>query len=143
MKHNESKLSEQVAEYLKLHKIIYRFDAGADIKLTMPQAIRMKKLQMSQRGYPDLFLAEPIGKYHGLYIELKKDRSEVFKLNGEYKKKRIAIKRGSKVIGWYDHIQEQLKCQQMLRDKGYCVVFGFGLKDTIEKIAKYTQGKEI
>ena len=136
MKHDEAKLSENVADYLKSQNILYRYDI-ADMNLTAPQAGRMKRLQMTQRGYPDLFICHPSGIYHGMYIELKKDESEVFNKNGTYKKKRISIKRGKVVIGWYDHIQEQLKCQELLRAKGYHVVYGFGFKDTIEKIIKY------
>ncbi len=137
MKQEEQNISLQVAEYLKLRKILYRFDLAADLKLTMGQAMRMKKLQMDFKGYPDLFLCEPRVGYHGMYIELKKNKSEVFLKDGiTYKKKKI--KRGNQV---YDHIQEQVLMQERLRDKGYFVVWGFGFEDTVEKIDLYLSGK--
>ena len=135
MKQVESRLSEDVAKYLKAKNITYRYDI-ADMKLTMQQAVRMKKLQMNQRGYPDLFICKPVGKYSGLYIELKKNREEVFKKDGGYKQKKVYKNK----IAIYDHIQEQVKCQEKLRENGYCVVWGFGLKDTIEKIETYLEG---
>jgi len=135
----EETLAIHIAHFLKAKKLIYRFDLAADIKLTQGQAAKHKKLQMKERGYPDLFIAEPKNGYAGLYIELKKDKSEVFLKDGiTYKKaaKKVKNKRGV-VIEEYDHIQEQLKMHDKLRAKGYKVVFGFGLKDTIEKIEEY------
>ena len=137
----EKKLSLQIAEYLKILEkqmnLVWRFDLAADINLTMGQATQHKKLQTEQRGYCDLFIAEPKKCFHGLYIELKNSRDDVFKKDGGYKKKKINIKRGKLVIGSYDHIQEQLKMHDILRSKGYAVEFGFGFQDTIKKIDLY------
>jgi len=41
------------------------------VRLTMGQAVKAKKAGM-KKGYPDLRLDVPRGKYHGLRIELKK-----------------------------------------------------------------------
>lgn len=142
---SEKNLSLDVANYLKLKKLIYRFDLAADLVLTQGQKAKHKRLQMAYRGYPDLFICEPVGVYNGLYIELKKDKSEVFLKDGiTYKKatKKVKNAKGA-IVEVYDHIQEQLKMQQRLRDKGYCVVFGFGLSDTINKIENYLKGIEI
>ena len=136
MKQKEFKISLDIAKYLKAKKIMYRFDI-ADMKLTMNQAVRMKKLQMDERGYPDLFICEPVGKYHGMYIEVKKDISEVFKQNGELKQKWVYKKVGGRSVKIYDHNKEQYDMLKKLSDKGYCAVYGFGFRDTIEKIEKY------
>jgi len=64
--------------------------------------------------------------YGALYIELKKNRSEVYKLNGDYKKNQ--------------HLEEQLKYHERLREKGYKVVFGLGFDDTVNKIKEYLKG---
>lgn len=57
----ESDLYRLVAEYLQVQypEVIYRFDLAADLKLTPGQAVRHKRLH-PHRGYPDLFIAQPI-----------------------------------------------------------------------------------
>ena len=56
---SEHNLYEQIARYLQLQypNVIYRFDVGADLKLTPGQAAKHKRLH-PERGYPDLFIAE-------------------------------------------------------------------------------------
>ena len=104
----------------------------------MGQSAKHKKLQMEQRGYPDLLILEARNGYHGLFIELKKSKSEVFLKDGTtYKKVKKPIKQRGKIVGYYDHIQEQVKMHQMLRQKGYAVEWGFGLTDTLKKIDAY------
>ena len=130
MKNEEQKLSENIAEYLeKQYKdIMFRFDIGADIRLTIGQATRVKNKLRHKRGYPDLFIAEMVNGYGGLYVELKKDRKEVYKLNGEFKKS--------------EHLEEQIKFHEKLRQKGYQVVFGLGFDDTVIKIKEYLKELE-
>lgn len=132
MRKLEETISLQVARFLKIQypKVVYRFDVGADIKLTKGQASKFKRLQMEERGYPDLFIAKPSKGFHGLYIELKKDRSEVYKLDGTYKKK--FNKKTGKC-----HILEQHEMHERLRKDGYFVVWGLGFDDTIKKIKEY------
>lgn len=101
---SEHNLYEQIARYLQLQypNVIYRFDVGADLKLTMGQAVKHKRLH-PERGYPDLFIAKtkeikvktvlgsgyslveikPLG---GLYIEIKKDGEKLTKkmVHGEH-----------------------------------------------------------
>jgi hypothetical protein len=104
----------------------------------MGQRVKVKALQMKERGYPDLFIAEPSKGFHGLYIELKKNKSEVYLKDGiTYKKKKVSIKAHGRIIGYYDHIQAQVKMHGKLRDKGYKVEFGFGVKHSIEIIENY------
>ena len=143
MKKQEEKDSLILAKYMKAKKILYRYDVGADIKLTMGQSVKVKALQMIERGYPDLFLAEPRNGYHGLYIELKKNKSEVYLKDGAtYKKKKVPIKHRGKTVGHYDHIQEQVKMHERLRSKGYKVEFGFGFKHCVEIIEKYLSSQK-
>lgn len=131
MKQEESRLSEQVSQFLKLQypNLIYRFDVS-DLKLSMPQAMRNKKLQMKDRGYPDLFLAFPSKGFHGLYIELKKDRSEVYKKDGTFKRKWNRKTQSC-------HVAEQNTILKRLNDLGYKAVYGFGFIDSITKIKEY------
>ena len=129
---SEKKLSYQVAKYLKLQypKVVFRFDIGADLKLTIGQSNISKNKLLHKRGYHDLTILEPKGNYYGLLLELKKDKAEVYKKNGELKR-RFNKKTNS------CHNQEQFNHLKTMREKGYFAEYGFGFKDTIEKIDKY------
>ena len=123
----EKDVAYAVSQYLQFKKLMYRFDLAADIRLTIGQAARNKKLQGDSRGYPDLVVLEPRGQYHALFVELKKDKSEVYKKNGDFKKS--------------DHLSRQIEYHKRLRKRGYCAVFGLGTHDAIEKIEKYLKGE--
>ena len=125
MKQLEKKLSHNIAEFLtkQYPKVIFRFDVGADIKLTIGQASIAKNKLLHEKGYPDLFIAEPSHGYHGLYVELKKNKEVVYKKDGSYKKEK--------------HLETQIAMHKRLRDKGYCVVFGCGFEDSVDKIREY------
>ena len=122
----EQILSGDIAEFMmrKYPKVIYRFDAVADMKITIGQASRVKRLHGEKnRGYPDLFIAKPNKYYHGLYLELKATGSSPFKLNGELKKS--------------EHLKTQQRVHDKLRDEGYEAKFVTGLKEAIEVIEDY------
>ena len=95
---SEHNLYEQIARYLQQQypNVIYRFDVGADLKLTPGQAAKHKRLH-PERGYPDLFIAEssmniwhsPVrewGLHFGLYLEIKTESNSPYKKDGTLKK---------------------------------------------------------
>lgn len=148
---SEHNLYEQIARYLQLQypDVIYRFDIAADLKLTMGQAAKHKKLH-PERGYPDLFIAKPKdvkiitkleGGYNyveiktlgGLYIEIKKDGT---KLKRDKDAKKI-LKGDTKIRkkgDWWDkHVEEQAEMLEKLRQAGYKAEFGVGF-DECKKI---------
>lgn len=129
----EESIALKVARFLKIQypNINYRFDVGADINLSIGQASKFKALQMNKRGYPDLFIAKPSKGYHGLYIELKKDKSEVYLKDGITLKKKVNKKTGK------CHNQEQFEMLRNLNQDGYLALYGFGFDDTIDKIRRY------
>ena len=119
-----------IADYLRYQypTIIYRFDLAADLKLTMGQARKHKRLQR-YRGYPDLFIAEPKGKYAGLYLEIKKPGTKIFKKDG--------------AIVADAHIREQYGMLEDLRFAGYAAEFGIGFEATKELIDSYMRGEYV
>jgi|GEM_PF-275456 hypothetical protein len=152
---SEHNLYEQIARYLQLQypDVIYRFDIAADLKLTMSQAAKHKKLH-PERGYPDLFIAKPKdvkiitkleGGYNyveiktlgGLYIEIKKDGT---KLKRDKDAKKI-LKGDTKIRkkgDWFDkHIEEQAGMLENLRARGYRAEFGVGFDKCKQIIDKY------
>ena len=90
----EAELHKNVCKYLKMQykHVLFNVDM-AGIKLTMRQAKKISSLR-STKGWPDIFIAEPMGSFHGLYIELKKEGTKLYKKDG--------------VTPVTDHIAEQI-----------------------------------
>lgn len=135
MKISEKQLCEHIAVYLQLQypTVIYRFDLAADLKLTVGQAARHKKLH-PKRGYPDLFIAKSAPRcidgswkyeYHGLYLELKKHDTRLKKKNSDWAS---------------EHIAEQAKTLEKLRKEGYKAEFACGFNEAIKLIDEYLKG---
>jgi hypothetical protein len=121
MKKEES-IQLAVSTYLKLQYPYAIFTAeSSGMKLTIGQAVKAKKQRNPVRGLPDLFIIEPRGKFHGLFIELKSVTP--FKQNGE-------LKAG-------DHLKEQQQVIDRLNKKGYFATFSTGVEETIKIIKKY------
>lgn len=137
---SEHNLYEQIARYLQLQypDVIYRFDIAADLKLTMGQAAKHKKLH-PERGYPDLFIAKlkdvkiitkleggynyvEIKTLGGLYIEIKKDGEKLTKKDGSWRT---------------PHIAEQAEALEKLRARGYKAEFGVGFSECKQIIDEY------
>lgn len=152
----EHQLYEKIARYLQLQypRVIYRFDIAADLKLTMGQAAKHKRLH-PRRGYPDLFIAEPtapkaikklyredargvhsigyvfgtkdsMNMYAGLYLELKAEGNSPFKKDGTLKKD--------------EHLEEQQAMLESLRAKGYKAEFATGFEQAKQIIDDYLGG---
>lgn len=131
-KNEEEKLSFLIAAYLELQypKVVFRFDVGADVRLTPNQASKIKNKLKHKRGYHDLTILEARGGYNGLLIELKKAVSEVYKLDGGLRK---AWNKDTQS----DHNLEQFIHLGNMRDKGYWADYGFGFEHTKDIIDNY------
>ena len=136
---SEHNLYEQLARYLQLQypNVIYRFDVGADLKLTPGQAAKHKRLH-PERGYPDLYIAESSenvnskdwnaivrewGFYFGLYLEIKTESNSPYKKDGTLKKDQ--------------HLEEQARMLEKLRARGYKAEFGVGFEECKQIIDEY------
>lgn len=123
----EKSLHRQVVEYLKLQypKVIFRTDFGAGIKMTIGQAVAQKSLQTGDK-YPDLFIAEPNLRFHGLFIELKREGYKLLNKNNEYRT---------------EHLKMQFRCMDKLISKGYMAAFAVGFDEAKQIIDKYMKYK--
>ena len=123
---SEQQVVEQLARYMQLRypKIIYRFDLAADLKLTVGQAARHKRLH-PHRGYPDLFICAARGGHTGLFLELKREGTRLQKRNGDWVN---------------EHVAEQAAVLEQLREQGYAAHFAVGLDAAIELIDNYLGG---
>jgi hypothetical protein len=110
-KQPEYELQKSVILYLDLqHKgVLYCASAGG-MRTTMVQAVKMKRTGY-KKGFPDLFIYEPRGEYHGLALELK--------VKGNYAS------------------QSQKDWQKNLLDRGYHAVICTGLEQTLNEIDNY------
>lgn len=128
----EHQIYESIAMYLRMQypEVIYRFDLAADMKLTVGQARKHKRLH-PRRGFPDLVIFEPVPRcvdgswnheYNGLFIELKREGTRLKKKNGEWAS---------------SHIAEQAEILQKLTDRGYKAVFAVGFDEAKEIIDNY------
>lgn len=150
--YSEDSLQMQVAQYLsaKYPSVIFRSDFAAGIKMTKGQAVKHKRLQAG-RAYPDLFIAKPRyikikddkGRplYHavncGLYLELKKDGTEL-----RVKRDGHKIRKGDYKIrkkgDWASlHIEEQANMLESLRTQGYAAQFAIGYDEATQVIDRY------
>ena len=66
----EYQLQKAVCKYLDLQNVLYCGSMGGQYQVHLSQRIKAKKSGY-KKGFPDLFIYEPRGTYHGLAIELK------------------------------------------------------------------------
>jgi|JI10StandDraft_1071094.scaffolds.fasta_scaffold335963_2 hypothetical protein len=121
---------KEVTKWLKRNypKMIFRTDYSAGLKLTIGQAKTHYALQ-SGRAYPDLWIAQPVGVYHGLYLELKKDGEKIILNDGTLTKDK--------------HIREQAKVLEDLARLGYAAAFAVGHTQAKQIIKDYLAGQAI
>lgn len=123
---SEHQMYEQIARYLQLQypDVIYRFDLAADMKLTVGQAAKHKRLH-PRRGYPDLFIAESRNGLHALFIELKAKGTRLKKKDGTWAS---------------SHLEEQNEVLNKLQKKGYAAYFAVGFEEAKQIIDDYLGG---
>jgi hypothetical protein len=141
----ELELHTMVADYLRLQypTVLFHSDFGSGVKLTMGQAVKQKRLNGGRRAWPDLFIAErsreglsayrepcpdkweyfTVPRYMGLFIELKKEGTKIYKKNGEL----VAD----------EHIREQAAVLKELRKRGYRAEFAIGFNQAKTIIDSY------
>jgi len=119
----EYKLCKAISQYLRLQYpgLMFHWDY-AGLNLSRAQAGMMKGIQGVDK-YPDLFIAEPKGVYHGLFLEVKHSKVKVFKQDGS--------------IVANEHIQGQATTLAKLNLKGYLSQFAVGFDDVKAKLDKY------
>lgn len=123
-------ICKAIAQYMRLKypKVPFHWDYAGN-HMTKTQAGKMKAIQ-GIKGWPDLFIAKPMitstGIFHGLFIEVKREGTSLFKRNGEPVD---------------SHIAEQQNCLAILAEHDYFTAFGVGLDSCIDIIDKYLNNK--
>jgi hypothetical protein len=123
MKRQEARVHVAIAAYIRdQHPNVLFTSESSGIRVPMHLAVMMKK-QRSTHKQPDMIILQPKGIFHGLILEIKKDRSEIYLKDGSMSKSK--------------HIQEQNATLVMLRELGYCAMFACGFDDAKSKIDNY------
>ena len=102
-------------------KVIFNTDLSG-IRLTQKQAGKVKKLR-SSRGFPDITIYEPRGRYLGLFIELKRTGEHVYKKDGKLRAN--------------THLKEQHDMILKLRERGYYADFAIGFDNAVKLVDWY------
>ena len=124
---SENSVHYQVCQYLKIQypTVFFHTDASGELK-TDAQRLWYSKLNKGFH-WPDLFICHPVGSKHGLFIELKKDKSDLYKADG---------------LTWKnDHISAQWKVLQHLRGLNYSAFFACGFDEAKDIIDSYLSGQ--
>ena len=109
---SEQNQQEIVIKYLRLAypDALYCASAGG-MRTSYLQAVKMKRTGYV-KGFPDLFIYEPRGEFHGLAIEMKKEKGGTAS-------------------------PEQKEWQEQLRNRGYCSYICKGNEEAIKVIDEY------
>ena len=111
MKKPEALLATRVSNYLQMNypDVIFRFDLSADMKMTIGQATRNKKLHGKfNAGYPDLVV---FGSKGAFFLELKAGK-----------------------VPNTAHTRKQRAFHEVLRLRGYTVDFICSFDEAVEYI---------
>ena len=113
---------KQLATYLRLQypNVLFHFDLTG-VNMSKAAAGKNKAIQHS-RGWPDLFIAKPIGRYHGLFLEIKPEGTRLLNKNNQ-----IAT----------NHIKEQWAMLQRLEGLQYLARFAVGFDEAKSIIDEY------
>lgn len=128
MTHPEHHLQKQVCAYLSAqYPSVLFLSTGTSLKLTKGQANRNKAIQKDGFKCPDLLILKPVGKWSGLFLELKVESP--FKRNGEIK------------ASQNDHLKKQQQAMEDLTLEGYFATFAWSFDHAKKIIDNYLGGK--
>jgi hypothetical protein len=118
----EYQICRDLALYMKLQypKVLYHFDLTG-LNLSIAQAGMSKAIQRG-KGWPDLFIAEPRGIFHGMFIEIKAEDTKLY---------------NKATLPRTPHLQEQENCLFALEDNEYVAKFGVGFDECKFLIDEY------
>lgn len=142
---SEDTLHQQAIEYIRLrHRdVLLRTDYAAGLGLTKVQARKHARMQGNTKDWPDVQVAQPMGHYHGFFVELKAPDVELF------------MKRDGSVIRQDDykvrlkgdwankHYEDQAIMLARLRELGYWAEFAVGFDEFQQMLDNYLRGQKM
>jgi hypothetical protein len=115
MAQTEEQIHIAICKYIKLQypNVLFTSESSG-IRLSIGQAKRLKAMR-SCSGLPDILIFEPRKSYYGLFLEVKRDGTKIYKKDGDLRKD--------------THIQEQEEILHRLKQKGYFAEFVVGFDE--------------
>lgn len=120
---DEQKLFKKYMD-IQWPEVLWNFDMGGAMLGSYAYAMEMHR-QGNRKGWPDIFVAEAKGEYHGLFIELKKTGTKLY------------TKKGEPIKGSKDRIATQLAVLSHLEKKGYKAIMAFGFDEARKVLEDY------
>jgi|TARA_R110002020_G_scaffold474816_1_gene707601 hypothetical protein len=119
----ETNLHIRICHYIKHQypNVLFTSESSG-LRVSIQQAKLLKKLR-SCAGLPDLWILEPRKNYYGMFLELKKEGTTIYKKNGDIRADK--------------HLQEQEEILHQLQQKGYFANFSVGYDETKSIIDYY------
>tara|TARA_R110002167_G_scaffold70465_11_gene198865 strand:- start:9514 stop:9891 length:378 start_codon:yes stop_codon:yes gene_type:complete len=109
---SEKELHIAVCKYLKMQYPSILFSSEqSGLRVSMYQAKQLKATR-SCSGLPDIMIFEPRKCYYGLFLEIKKEGTKVYKKNGDLRSD--------------SHLEQQEEILHQLKQKGYFAEFIVG-----------------
>ena len=126
----EKVIHRQVCAFLKYQypHVVFTSDMSG-MRVTIGLRVEMQSKRSDKFKIPDLIILHPSNGSHGLLIEIKKSRSDVYTKDGKFKTS--------------EHIKMQKKTLDTLNARGYLAVFGCGFEECRDIIKKYFNTKRI
>lgn len=123
-KEREKSVHVSISEYVRIqYKDVIFFSDSSGVRLTMGQAVTLKRMRAIGCKIPDMIILEPRGGFHGLLLEIKADMYSPYKKDGTLQKD--------------PHIQEQEQTMERLRAKRYACFFAVGIDHAKQIIDNY------
>ena len=124
---SEYSLQAALAQWLEIEfpNVLFHSDLSG-VRMPIGLANKMRRVN-PYRGFPDMFIAEARGKYHGLFIELKRKKEDLYTKQGKLRQTQ--------------HIKEQAEMLRILRERGYYATFSWGFEPTQALIRNYLNEK--
>ncbi len=124
MKTTEKQIHTLICEYLDLQypNIIYLSDMSG-MRVSIGLRVEMKRKRCKRFVIPDLIILHPKKGYHGLLIEIKAGKDDLYNKNGKIKK--------------VEHLENQCKSLVQLNSLGYLSAFGCGFDECKKIIDNY------
>lgn len=119
----EKKLHKSICKFIQLqYKDVYFLSDPSGMRVSIGLAVELKSMR-SEHSQLDIVILEPNRNWNALIIEVKKEKSEVFKKNGEFRDT--------------EHVRNQNKSVKHLNKKGYYADYVWSLNQAMLIINHY------
>jgi len=123
MASEEETLHIAICNYIKIqHPRVLFTSESSGIRVSIYQAKKLKSMR-SCAGLPDIMIFEPRKNYYGMFLEVKREGTIIYKKDGDMRAD--------------DHLKEQEEILHRLKQRGYFAEFVVGFEQAKAMIDYY------